>query len=168
MAVEPATTTLPVIPAPIASNTITVSGSSTSPLAESAKIGDVTFTNNSTSSAILFHINLTMDEAMNAPHSRGVTFKLTMRNGTSTYDTVLEKKDVTIRTREPDPGPYNSQLLTFYAGITIPPGESKSLSFWSELLVGPFYSGILRFTITSVTTIPELTSVGTAVLTLSP
>lgn len=164
-------TTTPLIASvtpPTASNTITVSGGSTSPLAESAKIGDVAFTNNSTSSAILFHINVTMDESLDAPHSRGVTFKLTMRNGTSTYDTVLEKKDVAIRTRDPDPGPYNSQLLTFYAGITIPPGESKSLSLWSELLVGPFYSGLLRFTITSVSTIPELTSVGTAVLTLSP
>jgi len=171
-AAEQATTTPVVVeppPAtPVVSNTLTISGGSTKPPAESVKIGDISFTNNSTTSAILFHINVAMDEALNAPNSRGVIFKMSLRNGTSTFDTVLEKKDVTLRLRVADTGAYNSQPLTFYAGQNIAPGETKTLSLWAELLAGPFYSGLLRFTITSATTIPELTSVGTAVLNLIP
>ncbi|MBI2096864.1 MAG: peptidoglycan-binding protein [Candidatus Sungbacteria bacterium] len=164
LVIEPAATTTP---PRVPTNTLYISGSETRRFAESTKLGDVTFANDSASAIVLYRVNITMDEAMNAPNSRGRDMKLLLRNGTTTYSDLLVRQDITIRSRVPDPGPYNTQLISYYAGQTLAPGESKTLSLWAELLVGPFYGGVLKFTVDSATSNPELPSAGSAAFTLS-
>ena len=152
---------------PTVSHSIILSGGDTKRFAESVKLGDITLTNDSTSTVVLYQLTAKMEEAMNAPNSRGATFKLLLRNGTTTYDTLLSSRDVAIRSRVADPGNYNIQLVYPYAGISLSPGESKTLSFWVELLIGPFYGGELKFIVTAVSSSnPELPVTGTVTLIL--
>ena len=152
---------------PFSTPRIMISGGSTSSFADSVKVGDVTFTNNSTSSVSLFKIIVIMDDAMNAPNSRGITFKLSLRDGTTTYSDIIEKKDVILRSRDPDPGQFHTQTLNYYVGKVLSPGGSITLSLWVELLRGPYYGGLLRFTISSLISEPLLATSGSAVLSLS-
>ncbi len=173
---EAATTTIatttpiastPPVALPTFENSITVSGDSTVRLAESLKMGEITVTNNSSSTVLVFHIKLLMKEALDASNMRGATFKMILRNGSTTFDEMLEKKEVTVSLATAASGTYNTQLLSFYAGSPIPASASKTFSFWGEVLKGPFNNGQIQFVISSVLTAPELPNKGGAVLILS-
>ena len=174
--IEGATTTIatttPIAPTPAAAppafdNSVTISGDSTTRIAESLKMGDITLTNNSSSTATVFHITLLMKEALDASNMRGATFKMTLRNGSTTFDEVLEKKDVTVSLAIAAQGTYNTQLLTFYAGVPIPASMSKTFSLWGEVLKGPFNNGEIQFVVSSILTVPELPNKGGAALVLN-
>ena len=174
--IEAATTTIatttPIAPTPTAAppafdNSVTISGDSTTRIAESLKMGDITLTNNSSSTATVFHITLLMKEALDASNMRGATFKMTLRNGSTTFDEVLEKKDVTVSIAIAAQGTYNTQLLTFYAGVPIPASMSKTFSLWGEVLKGPFNNGEIQFVVSSILTVPELPNKGGAALVLN-
>jgi len=162
------TPTAPTLPAPPTfENSVTISGDSTVRLAESLKMGDITVTNNSSSTVTVFHIKLLMKEALDDANMRGATFKITLRNGSTTFDEALEKKDVTVSIAIAASGTYNTQFITFYAGVPIPASMSKTFSFWGEVLKGPFNNGEIQFVVSSILTVPDLPNKGGAALILS-
>lgn len=144
-----------------------IEGSSTQPFADSSKLGDLKITNHATTSVVLFRVNITIEESIDAPNSRGVSYKLVLKDGTSNVSNVLEKKDVSMHSQFPGVGNLNRQFVNFYAGRNIAAGETKTLSLWVEGLAGPYYGGVFRTTVTDVTTIPEQAAVGTGQFSLS-
>ncbi|MBI3627191.1 MAG: peptidoglycan-binding protein [Candidatus Sungbacteria bacterium] len=141
-----------------------VSGSSTAAFYDAQKIGDVVIVNNATTSQIIYKVNINLDEALNDTNARGAKFNLYLRNGTTTYDTVLTKTEVTLAGRDPYPiGTFNSQIITMYAGLAVASGETKTLSLWYDALPGPRYAGsYMRLTVYSVLGLPDQASVGNA------
>ncbi|MBI2055034.1 MAG: peptidoglycan-binding protein [Candidatus Sungbacteria bacterium] len=142
-------------------------GSSTQPFADSSKLGDLKITNHATTSVVLFRVNITIEESIDAPNSRGVSYKLVLKDGTSNISDILEKKDVPMHSQFPGVGNLNRQFVNFYAGKTMAAGETKTLSLWVEGLSGPYNGGVFRMTVTDVTTIPEQAAVGTGQFSLS-
>lgn len=141
---------------------ITVSGTSTVALAESAKLGELTVTNAATTSIVAFRINVDIEDALDAPNSRGKNYKLILKNGPSSSDPVLTNLDVFLHSQQPQLGSFHRHSVSLYAGIPIEPGSAKTFSIWIEGLTGPLHGGFLRFKIPAVTTIPDAALVGTA------
>lgn len=144
-----------------------ITGSSTAALLEYTKLGDLQVTNNSTTSIVVFRINVAVEDALDAPNSRGKNYKLILRDGAANQDPILTNLDVFLHSVFPQPGTFHQHSESLYAGVTLAAGGARTFSLWIEGLTGPLYGGSLKFKIPSITTIPERTTVGSAELKFS-
>lgn len=142
---------------------VAVSGSGSALLSEqSTKLGNIEVADMSSTTLTVFRVEVMVEDALDAPNSRGKNYKLTLRDGETNGDPLLTKLDVYLHSVQPRVGEFHSHHESLYAGVSLLPSAKKNFSLWVEGLTGPLYGGYLSFTVTSISTIPEVPIVGEA------
>ena len=133
-------------PAPVVE--LRISGNVTQPFPDIAnaplKLGDITI-KNTTDHPILFNqFQLDIYDAMNSSLNRGKTVLFKLREGTTTYDSLISEKQFSINNQPPPTGEEsNRRQVNVSFPITVKAGETKVTSLWIENL-DYVISGYLR------------------------
>lgn len=138
--VSPSSSPTPVpTPSPTPVIELRISGSLTQRFPDIAvsplKLGDITITN-TTDHPILFNqFKLDIYDAMNSSLNRNKTVIFKLRNGTTTFDSLISETNFLVNS---EPPPYgmesNRRQLDVSFPITIQKGETKITSLWIENL----------------------------------
>lgn len=137
------------------------SGSAAAALTESsAKLGNISVANNTATSAVVFRVNLEINDALDAPNSRNKNYKLILRKGPETSDDTLTRQDEYLHSQYPGVGKYHIRFTSFYAGVSLAPGETRNFGLWIEAMTGPLYGGYLKFKVIGIETIPAAALIG--------
>jgi len=124
-------------PTPVAE--LRISGSLTQRFPNTAvsplKIGDITI-KNTTDHPILFNqFKLDIYDAMNSSLNRGKTVIFKLRDGTTTFDTLISQTNFVVNSQPPPTGTESNRRQSDISfPITIKSGETKVSSLWIENL----------------------------------
>ncbi len=132
-----------VTPSPVATpepiQELRITGTSTQPFPDTAfipyKLGDITIKNTTTRVAAFAQFQLDIYDAMNSSLNRGKTVIFKLRNGTTTYDSLISETNFVVNSEPPPYGEaYNRRQLDVSFPVNINQNETKTISLWIENL----------------------------------
>lgn len=98
------------------------------------KLGDFTIRNGTSSSVTFVQLEFDIYDGMNSTLNRNHKVYVKIREGSTTFDTLIGEKDFTFNNDPPPVGGYNRRQLLVPFNFTLNSGEQKTYSLWMEQL----------------------------------